>query len=248
MSRGTKCKRSEANCHPLRDLEEPLQQKPYMFCLRLRSRFRGSDGFSLVLAEPWHDKCGFRGREIRVWAFWCSSLFPDRARPRQAGTAQFLCSIQNIAEAYICGRVREQRRDMCASKYLWQQAVSDAFEASPESLPAKINAAERAIAARLIDPNEADAFERRALDEALRSLKKLVEETRRKSAPQHVSHFHIKWSGGALDWERFRTHVEAENAAELLVRSGEAYTIEQYGEQCPACAEVLTKRSAGSSA
>src|SRR5215469_14684900 len=35
------------------------------------------------------------------------------------------------------------------SEYPWQQKVMDAFRASPDSLPLKINVAERAIAARL---------------------------------------------------------------------------------------------------
>ena len=132
---------------------------------------------------------------------------------------------------------------MCALKYAWQQSVSDAFEANRESLPAKINAAERAIAARLIDPKEAAAVERRALDEALRSLKTLVEETRRESDPQRASHFHIRWSGGVLDWEAFSTRVEAETGARQMVAPGESYTIEEYGADCRRCTEVLNGKS-----
>lgn len=133
---------------------------------------------------------------------------------------------------------------MCVLKYPWQQTVSDAFEASPESLPAKINAAERAIAARLTDPKQPVAFERMAVAEALRSLKKLVKETRSKSVSQRLSHFHIRWSGGVLDWERFRTHAEAEAGAKQLVRLGESYAIEQHGVDCPKCAELLKEKSA----
>ncbi len=59
-------------------------------------------------------------------------------------------------------------------KYPWQQFVMDAFvELRPESLPAKINAAERAISARLCEPNTPDIEERIALRDALRSLRVL---------------------------------------------------------------------------
>ncbi len=57
-------------------------------------------------------------------------------------------------------------------KYLWQQAVLDAFmEGRPERLPAKINAAEQAIAARLCEPTSTDMDEHAALRAALRSLR-----------------------------------------------------------------------------
>jgi hypothetical protein len=61
-----------------------------------------------------------------------------------------------------------------AVKYPWQQLVLDAFvELRPESLPAKINAAERAISARLCEPNTPDMEESTALRDALRSLRVL---------------------------------------------------------------------------
>ena len=67
-----------------------------------------------------------------------------------------------------------------AVKYPWQQLVLDAFmEVRPESLPAKINAAERAISARLCDPNAPDLQESTALRDALRSLRVLFLEVRR---------------------------------------------------------------------
>lgn len=63
-------------------------------------------------------------------------------------------------------------------KYPWQQAVLDAFtEGRPERLPAKINAAERAIAARLCDPTDTDLDEHAALQAALRSLRILFPAT-----------------------------------------------------------------------
>ena len=62
-----------------------------------------------------------------------------------------------------------------AVKYPWQQFVLDALtELRPESLPAKINAAERAISARLCEPNHPDTEESTALRDALRSLRVLL--------------------------------------------------------------------------
>jgi DNA-binding NarL/FixJ family response regulator len=66
-------------------------------------------------------------------------------------------------------------------EYPWQQKVVDAFRASPDSLPGKINIAERAIAARLIDRNQKDLAERLALRCALRSISALIDETRPRS-------------------------------------------------------------------
>ena len=51
-------------------------------------------------------------------------------------------------------------------KYPWQQYVLEAFVASPESLPAKINVAERAIAVRLTERLEPGPEERLALNDA----------------------------------------------------------------------------------
>ena len=64
-------------------------------------------------------------------------------------------------------------------KYPWQQFIVDAFVALPDSLPAKINIAERAVAARLIDQAGPDAEEQLALRDALRALRTLVEEARK---------------------------------------------------------------------
>ena len=62
-------------------------------------------------------------------------------------------------------------------KYPWQRAVLDAFmEFRPEYLPPKINAAEQVVSARLCDPTPADAEERIALQDALKSLRVLVSE------------------------------------------------------------------------
>ena len=66
-----------------------------------------------------------------------------------------------------------------AVKYPWQQFVLDAFmEVRPDSLPAKINAAERAISARLCDSSAPDAEESTALRDGLRSLRVLFPEAR----------------------------------------------------------------------
>ena len=63
------------------------------------------------------------------------------------------------------------------SEYPWQQKVMDAFRASPDSLPLRINVAEKAIAVRLIDPSQKDLGEHLALRCALRSLSVLIDET-----------------------------------------------------------------------
>ena len=68
-----------------------------------------------------------------------------------------------------------------AVKYPWQRLVLDAFlEFRPEALPLKINTAERAIAARLCEPNPPDVEESTALRDALRSLRVLFPEPKGK--------------------------------------------------------------------
>ncbi len=62
-------------------------------------------------------------------------------------------------------------------KYTWQRAVADALDASPEILPAKINLAERAIAARLAGGDDLVSEERIAIKEALKALRQLLDET-----------------------------------------------------------------------
>lgn len=65
-------------------------------------------------------------------------------------------------------------------KYSWQQFVLDAFtEFRPELLPLKVNAAERAISARLCEPNPPDTEESTAIRDALRSLRLLFPEASR---------------------------------------------------------------------
>jgi hypothetical protein len=64
-------------------------------------------------------------------------------------------------------------------RYPWQELVLAAFAASPESIPAKIAAAERAIAARLKDQHQADIFEKLALTDALNALHVLICDTAR---------------------------------------------------------------------
>src|SRR5947207_13379355 len=94
-------------------------------------------------------------------------------------------------------------KKMSDLKYPWQQFVSDAFPASPESAPSKVNIAERAIAARLIEQTEPDIHERLALKDALRSLQVLIRETR---SSQRGVHYHIRWAQiPLLDWESFNT-------------------------------------------
>ncbi|HXT85447.1 MAG TPA: hypothetical protein VN745_00355 [Verrucomicrobiae bacterium] len=52
-------------------------------------------------------------------------------------------------------------------------------------------------------------------------------------------HYHIRWSGSRLDWERFGTRQEAEKAASQLARPGETFTLEQVDDNdCIACLKV----------
>lgn len=55
-------------------------------------------------------------------------------------------------------------------------------------------------------------------------------------------HYHIHWSGKTtLDWERFATKADAERSAKELARSGETYTVEEHGESCPQCMNLMKK-------
>ena len=68
-------------------------------------------------------------------------------------------------------------------RYPWQQLVSDVFtETNREELPKRINIAERAISARLLDVTPSKPDERVALKEALAALHRLISETRRKQS------------------------------------------------------------------
>ncbi len=61
-------------------------------------------------------------------------------------------------------------------EYPWQEVVLAAFAASPESLPAKFSAAERAITDRLKDQPQPDRYEISALTDALNALNALMRE------------------------------------------------------------------------
>lgn len=41
-------------------------------------------------------------------------------------------------------------------------------------------------------------------------------------------HYHIRWSGGKLDWQAFDTAPEAETCARHLKRPKETYIIEEF--------------------
>ena len=61
-------------------------------------------------------------------------------------------------------------------KHPWQQAVADAFQSPSENLRFKVNAALRAISARLREKTPADPNEQIAIREALQSLRTLLPE------------------------------------------------------------------------
>jgi hypothetical protein len=51
-------------------------------------------------------------------------------------------------------------------------------------------------------------------------------------------HYHIRWSNGKLDWERYGTSVEAEAGARQLMRQEETYTVEEFSDTwCRRCWE-----------
>ena len=52
-------------------------------------------------------------------------------------------------------------------------------------------------------------------------------------------HYHIRWSDSKLDWERFTTRQEAEQAARKLARSGETFTLEHVEDKtCMQCLKI----------
>lgn len=55
------------------------------------------------------------------------------------------------------------------------------------------------------------------------------------------AHFHIRWSDGHLDYERFATAEHAAIAAHQLARPNEDYAIEGFDQSCEQCAELLRK-------
>jgi hypothetical protein len=54
-------------------------------------------------------------------------------------------------------------------------------------------------------------------------------------------HYHIRWSNSKLDWERFSTPQEAEQAARQLARRGETFTLEHVDDKT--CAQCLNLRA-----
>jgi hypothetical protein len=61
------------------------------------------------------------------------------------------------------------------------------------------------------------------------------------TTPQGLpQHFHINWFGLGLDWQTFRSHQDAEKAASFLVGPHEPFTVEQFDQSCPVCAQIKT--------
>jgi hypothetical protein len=53
-------------------------------------------------------------------------------------------------------------------------------------------------------------------------------------------HYHIRWSDSKLDWERFSTPQEAEQAARHLARPGETFTLEHVDDNtCGQCLKLF---------
>jgi hypothetical protein len=55
-------------------------------------------------------------------------------------------------------------------------------------------------------------------------------------------HYHIRWSDSKVDWERFSTRQEAEQAARQLARPGETFTLEEVDDEtCVQCRKVYER-------
>jgi hypothetical protein len=56
-------------------------------------------------------------------------------------------------------------------------------------------------------------------------------------------HYHIRWQGGggAVDWETWSTQAATKYSARQIVRPGETYVIEEFGEACMTCAAIRVK-------
>lgn len=53
-------------------------------------------------------------------------------------------------------------------------------------------------------------------------------------------HYHIRWSNSKLDWQRFSTREEAEQAARQMLRPGETFTLEHLDDET--CVQCLNFR------
>lgn len=58
-------------------------------------------------------------------------------------------------------------------------------------------------------------------------------------SPPHV-HFHIHWSSGAFEWERWDSRDEAEQRAKELAGPSEKYSIEQFDDSCEHCKKLVS--------
>jgi hypothetical protein len=54
-----------------------------------------------------------------------------------------------------------------------------------------------------------------------------------------MHHYHIRWSNGKLDWERYGSRAEAVSGAKKLMQYEETFTIEEHGESCPRCPDLV---------
>lgn len=55
-------------------------------------------------------------------------------------------------------------------------------------------------------------------------------------------HYHIRWSDSQVDWERFNTPQEAEQAGRRLALRGETFTLEHVDDEtCMYCPEIFKR-------
>ena len=61
----------------------------------------------------------------------------------------------------------------------------------------------------------------------------------RHPAVSTLPHYHINWFSVGFDWEQFKSQQDALKAAWLLVRPHEAFTVEQFDDNCPVCTKII---------
>lgn len=55
-------------------------------------------------------------------------------------------------------------------------------------------------------------------------------------------HYHIRWLGGALDWEAWSTRAAAEYSARQIAQPGETYVLEESRGACMTCVSISLPR------
>jgi hypothetical protein len=126
---------------------------------------------------------GLENRLVEIRSGFATAKEAREAGERSKGMIDSICYPNQgslsfvIKEDGIAPRRPLAARHEANLKYPWQQAVLDAFlEPHPDNLSRKVNVAERAISARLLESDPFELDERIALGEALLALRRLTRE------------------------------------------------------------------------